>query len=58
MKNRADDGALVHDVAKAPSIVNGTNTATNTSGSAASSAPFVYRLRTAPVPGPTLTVGP
>lgn len=49
---------LVLTVAKAAAIVNGTGGATNTAGSSASSAPFVYRLVTAPVAGPTLTVSP
>ena len=49
---------IVVTVTKNPSITNGTNTATNTAGSVASSAPFAYRLITAPVAGPVLNVAP
>jgi hypothetical protein len=45
-------------VTKSASITNNTNTATNTAGSSASSAPFSYQLITAPVAGPTLRVAP
>jgi hypothetical protein len=49
---------LVMTVTKSASITSGTNTATNTAGSSASSAPFSYRLITAPVAGPALRVAP
>ena len=49
---------LVLTVSKAASIVNTTGGATNTTGSSASSVPFSYRLVTAPVTGPILTVSP
>ena len=49
---------LVLTVSKTASITNTTGGATNTAGSVASSAPFSYRLVTAPVTGPILTVSP
>lgn len=49
---------LVLTVTKNAAITNGANTATNTAGSVASSTPFSYRLITAPVAGPVLSVAP
>lgn len=49
---------LVMTVSRAASIVNGTNTATNTAAGSASSANFTYVLRTEAVGGPTLRVAP
>ncbi len=46
-------------VTKTASITNGTDTATNTAGSSASSNPFTYKLVTAPVGKPSAaSVGP
>jgi hypothetical protein len=49
---------LVLTVSRQPAIVNTSGGATNTQGSTASSAPFVYRLVTAPVAGPMPSVAP
>jgi hypothetical protein len=50
---------LVLTVVKNASIVNGTNTATNTAGSQASSAPFVYVLNATAIASPANSkVGP
>lgn len=49
---------LVMTVSKSGGITNTTGGATNTTGSTASSSPFVYRLQTQAVAGPTLSVSP